>query len=197
LEDGADALTDVQTNSHVGLTHFANMIGSSRFGVPAAMYKKDERPDQSANTIVSSRFGATAEIYKNVKPAEFGDLRDRFIDTSLLKKAPRSEHRQTPPAKAMPPTPQEAARKALVTAFTERESSRVQLNANYSIPHALEFDEKAKAYNMMREKLARLMPGRSLSAEDETLFPWLSAKDTVDPQVCESILISHLNHMTD
>ena len=153
-------MTDVQTNSHVGLTHFANMIGSSRFGVPAAMYKKDERPDQSANTIVSSRFGATAEIYKNVKPAEFGDLRDRFIDTSLLKKAPRSEHRQTPPAKAMPPTPQEAARKALVTAFTERESSRVQLNANYSIPHALEFDEKAKAYNMMREKLARLMPGK-------------------------------------
>lgn len=190
-------MTDVQTNDHVGPTHFANMIGSSRFGAPASMYKKDARPDQSANTIVSSRFGATAEIYENVKPAEFGDLRDRFIDTSLLKKAPQSEHRQTLPAKAIPPTPQEAARKALVTAFTERESCRVQLNANYSIPHALEFDEKAKTYNMMREKLARLMPGRRLSVEDERLFPWLSAKDTVDPQVCESILLNNQTHLTD
>ena len=136
-------------------------------------------------------------MYKNVKPAEFGDLRDRFIDTSLLKKASRFEHRQTLPAKAAPPTPQEAARKALVIAFKERESSRVQLNANYSIPGALEFDEKAKTYNTRREKLAALMPGGSLSIEDGKLFPWLSAKDTVEPQVCQSILLSHLIHLTD
>jgi len=81
-------------------------------------------------------------------------------------------------------TPEEAARKALVTAFEERESSRVRLNTDYSIPRALEFDEKAKAYNFKREKLAALMPGGSLSIEDEKLFPWLSVKDTVEPQVC-------------
>jgi hypothetical protein len=81
-------------------------------------------------------------------------------------------------------TPEEAARKALVTAFEERESSRVQLNTNYSIPRALEFDEKTKTYNMKREELAALMPGGSLSIEDIKLFPWLSSKDTVEPQVC-------------
>jgi hypothetical protein len=172
LEDNTEASTDVQTNNHVGPTH-------------------------SANTIGSSRFGTTAATYKNVKPAEFSDLQDRFIDTSLLKKASRSEHRQTLPAKTTPSTPQEAARKALVAAFKERESARVQLNTNYSIPRALEFDQKAKTYNMMREKLARLMPGRSLSVEDGKLFPWLSAKDTVEPQVCKSILLSHLTHLTD
>lgn len=157
----------------------------------------DAKADHFVNTVISSRFDATAAMYKNVKPAEFGDLQDRFTDTSLLKKASRSEHRQTLPAKAPPPTPQEAARKALGTASKERESSRVQLNTNYSIPRALEFDEKAKTYNTMREKLAALMPGKRLTIEDERLFPWLSAKDTVEPQVCDSILLSHLTYLTD
>jgi hypothetical protein len=152
-------LTDVQTNHHVGPAHSANNIGFSRFGTSATMYKKDARPDQSANTIVSSRVGTTAAIYKNVKPAEFGDLRDRFIDTSLLKKASRSEHQRTLPAKAMPPTPREAARKALVTAFTERESSRVQLSANYSIANALEFDEKARLTTRGARSLPYSCPG--------------------------------------
>ena len=88
-------------------------------------------------------------------------------------------------------SPEEAARKALMTAFKERESSRVQLNTNYSIPAALEFDEKAKSYNVRREKLATLMPEGKLSIEDETLFPRLSAKDTFEPQVCESTLTFH------
>ena len=159
LEYSADALTDVQPSN-------------------------DPRPAHSNDTLESSKFGTTAAIYKNVKPADFGDLQHRFIDTSLLKKAPHSEPGQALPAKSKPMTPEEAARKALVTAFGERESSRVQLNTNYSIPRALEFDEKAKTYNMKREELAALMPGGSLSIEDEELFPWLSAKDTVDPQVC-------------
>jgi len=150
----------------------------------------EARPGNAVDTVVSSNFGTTAAIYKNVRPADFGDLRDRFIDTSLLRESSRNEHRQTLPAKATRLTPEEAARKALVTAFSERESSRVQLNMNYSIPGALEFDNKAKTYNMRREQLAALMPGKRLSVEDETLFPWLSAKDTVVPQVCVSVSLS-------
>jgi hypothetical protein len=78
-----------------------------------------------------------------------------------------------------------------MTAFEERESSRVRLNTNYSIPGALEFDEKAKAYNTRRLQLARLMPQGRLSDEDETMFPRLSVKDTFEPQVCESTLSFH------
>lgn len=166
LEYITDTLTDVHTND-------------------------DTTPGHSVGTINASHFGTTAAIYKNVRPADFGDLQHRFIDTSLLKKGSCNENRQTLPAKVSRLTPEESARKALVTAFSERESSRKQLNTNYTIPGALEFDDKAKTYNMRREQLATLMPGERLSIEDETLFPWLSTKGTVDPQVCKITSLSH------
>lgn len=137
--------------------------------------------------VDTSNFGTTAAIYKNVKPAEFSGLQHRFIDTSQLKKASRNEAQQTLPAKTKPPTLEEAARKALVAAFSERESSRLRLNTNYSLDGALEFDERAKIYNARRERLAALMPGKTLSIEDERSFPLLSTKDTVQPQVCRNI----------
>ena len=166
LKGSTDSLTDVQTNSVAGPASFNNTVGTSNFGT-------------------------TAAVYKNVKPADFGDLQHRFIDTSPLKKPSRKECQQTLPAKAKPPTMEEAARKALVAAFSERESSRARLNTNYSLDGALEFDERAKIYNVRRERLAALMPGKTLSIEDERSFPLLSTKDTVEPQVCESILTFH------
>lgn len=149
------------------------------------------RPDHSNGTVDICNIGTTAAIYRNVKPTEFSDLQHRFIDTSQLKIASRSEPQQTLSANAKPLGPEEAARKTLMNAFKERESSRVQLNINYSIPSALKFDEKAKIYNMRREQLAALMPGKTLSIEDESSFPRLSVKDTFEPEVCESILPSH------
>lgn len=67
----------------------------------------------------------------------------------------------------------------------------MRLNTNYSLDAALEFDERAKIYNARRERLAALMPGKTLSIEDERSFPLLSAKDTVEPQVCVSIFTFH------
>ncbi|GAB7334500.1 hypothetical protein MBLNU13_g06490t1 [Cladosporium sp. NU13] len=147
-----------------------------------AQTSTDMRPDHSNGSVDTSNYGTTAAIYKNVRPAEFSDLQHRFIDTSQLRKASRAEPQQTLSARAKPLSPEEAARKALTTAFSERESSRVKLNTNYSIDGALEFDEKAEVYNMRREQLAALMPGKTLSSEDKMSFPWLSAKDTMEPQ---------------
>ena len=145
-------------------------------------------PDHSNDTVDNSNFGTTVAVYKNVRPVEFSDLQDRFIDTSQLRKASRNlQH--TLPAKAKPLSLEEAARKALMTAFSERESSRVKLKTNYSLDGALEFDEKAKGYNKRREQLAALMPGKTLSNEDGMSFPWLSPKETVEPQVCEHITL--------
>lgn len=148
-------------------------------------------PDHSNGTVDTPNFGTTVAVSKNVRPAEFGDPQHRFIDTSQLRKASCNEPQQTLSLKAKPLSLEEAARKALMTAFSERESSRVKLNTNYSLDGALEFDEKAKVYNKRREQLAAVMSGKTLSNEDGKSFPWLSAKDTVEPQVCESILPFH------
>ena len=154
-------------------------------------------PDHSNGTVDTSNFGTTVAVYKNVRPAEFSDLQHRFIDASQLRKASRNEPQQTLPAKAKPLSLEEAARKALMTAFSERESSRVKLNTNYSLEGALEFDEKAKVYNKRREQLAALMPGKTSSNEDGMSFPWLSPKETVEPQVCESVLPFHWTYLID
>jgi len=149
----------------------------------------DARPSHPNATTETSNFGTIRATYNNVKPVELSELQHRFIDKSLLREAPRNNQHQILPAKTTPPTPVEAAREALVIAFNERESCRIQLNTNYSTDGALEFDEKAKIYNMRREELAELMPQKALSGEDDISFPWLSTKDTVEPQVCESIYI--------
>jgi len=153
---------------------------------------EETRPIHFGDTTTStSNFGTTAATYNGINPVDFSELRHRFIDTSPLKQASHKVQQQSLSVKPKSLTPEEAARDALILAFRRRESSRIQLNTNYSLHGALEFDERAKNYNTRREGLAALMPDGNLSIEDEVAFPWLSPKDTVEPQVCESFFLLH------
>lgn len=147
---------------------------------------KDAKLDRAKDTTSNFGLRTTATIYDSIKPATLGELRHKFIDTSPLKKAPGNEHRQFQPVEVTPLSPEEAAHEALVIAFNERESSRIQLNSHYSLDGALDFDEKARTYNSRRQELAAIMPSGQLSGDDVWTFPFLSTKDTVEPQVCES-----------
>jgi hypothetical protein len=153
--------------------------------------KQDVRAGPAHATTNTADFDTTREIYNNVRPVDFSELQHRFIDTSLLRQASRTQPEHELPTKTTPLNPEEALREAFVIAFSEREACRVQLNAHYTLNGALEFDEKAKTYNARREQLAGLMPQGELRIEDEMSFPWLSTKDTVEPQVRESIFPSH------
>lgn len=96
-----------------------------------------------------------------------------------------------------PLTPEEAAREALKTAYREREAFRKKLTTGYSQERALEFAEKARTYKEKRQDLAACMPWGELSIADEQEFPYLSTKDTVEPQVCrctfDGVSISYNN----
>lgn len=87
-----------------------------------------------------------------------------------------------------PLDPEEAAREALKTASRERESFRKKLTTGYSQERALEFAEKARMYKEKRQDLADCMPWGELSIADEKSFPYLSTKDTTEPQVCHSTI---------
>jgi hypothetical protein len=123
-----------------------------------------------------------------IKPATLDELQHKFVDTTMLRNRPDDWPEDPTPAHAAPLDPEHAARVALAIALSERETTRVQLNTNYSHDCALRFDEKAKAYKMRRRELAALMPSGQLNREDVESFPYLSAKDTLEPTVRCNIL---------
>jgi hypothetical protein len=135
-----------------------------------------------ANDIAGAR--ATLTVSANVEPVKIDQLRHRFLDTSVLKEPP-IEKPQLKLWPAIPPiSPEEVAREALIIAFHERESTRVELSRNYTQEYVERFLEKAQEYKERRKALASLMPSGNLSFEDEASFPYLSTKDTQEPVVC-------------
>lgn len=142
---------------------------------------------------------ARSTISRSVELVEIDQLRHRFLDTSVLKETPvRHRLLETPVLKKtlaeklqlelmsaiQPASAEEAAREALVNAFHERESTRVELSHNYSDACVELFLQKAQEYKARRKALASLMPSGNLSFEDEASFPYLSTKDTQEPMVC-------------
>jgi len=147
----------------------------------------------------SAMANARSTISRSVEPMEIDSLRHRFLDTSVLKETPvRHRPLETPvlektlakklqlklmPA-IQPTSPEQAAREALVNAFHERESTRVELSHHYSDACVGIFLQKAQEYKARRKALASLMPSGNLSFEDEASFPYLSTKGTQEPMVC-------------
>jgi len=142
---------------------------------------------------------ARSTISRSVESVEIDSLRHRFLDTSVLKETPvRHRPLETPVLKKtlaeklrpklmpaiQPASAEEAAREALVNAFYERESTRVELSHDYSDACVELFLQKAQEYKARRKALASLMPSGTLSFEDEASFPYLSTKDTQEPMVC-------------
>jgi hypothetical protein len=139
----------------------------------------------SQDTANRSSPGAGTSIPATVEPVQIDQLRHRFLDTSVLKVTPPAEKPQLKLMPAIQPiSPEEFAREALVNAFHEHESTRVELSRNYSHACVERFLEKAQEYKARRKALASLMPSENLSLEDEASFPYLSTKDTKEPMVC-------------
>lgn len=144
-------------------------------------------PEDIAIGAVQSSLGTNKGTHRGIQPATMEELREKFVDTSLLKDTSIEGRPNTPPAVIVsPPASEEAAREALKIASKEREMARVKLNTGYSHERALDFDEKAKAYKERRQDLMAFLPWRELSMEDEQAFPYLPTKDTVAPQVCHN-----------
>jgi hypothetical protein len=141
------------------------------------------------NNIASA--SARSIVSSDIEPANMDQLRHKFLDTSVLKKTPVQKPQQKPlpvihqkPLPVFRPTnPEEVAREALIIAFHERESIRVELSRNYSEECVERFSQKAEEYKVRREALASLMPSGNLSLEDEASFPHLSTTDTNVPMV--------------
>jgi hypothetical protein len=127
---------------------------------------------------------ASVSAKSTMEPVKLDQLRHRFIDTSVLKEAPTEKPQLKLLPELHPMSLEEVARDALVIAFHERESARVELSRNYSHACVEHFSEKAREYKARRKALASLMPSGNLSFEDEASFPYLSIKDTEEPVVC-------------
>jgi hypothetical protein len=149
---------------------------NKRFGVDE---QTEFRISDRANDVASA--GAKLNVLTDVEPVKIDQLRDRFLDTSVLKeKALEKLSLKLLPAISA----EEVAREAVIIAFHERESTRVELSRNYSHACVERFLEKAQEYKERRKALASLMPSGNLSFEDEASFPYLSTKDTQEPVVC-------------
>jgi hypothetical protein len=135
-----------------------------------------------ANDIASASTKSTA--FTDVEPVQIGQLRHRFLDTSVLRETPIGKPELKLSPAIAPVSPEEVAREALIVAFSERESARVELSRNYYYVNVNRFIEKAREYKERRKALASLMPSGNLSFEDEASFPYLSTKDTQEPVVC-------------
>jgi hypothetical protein len=138
----------------------------------------------SQDTTNRSSPGAGTSISATVEPVQIDQLRHRFLDTSVLKVTPAEKPQLKLMPAIQPISPEEVAREALVNAFHERESTRVELSRNYSPACVERFLERAQEYKARRKSLASLMPSGNLSFEDEASFPYLSTKDTNEPMVC-------------
>jgi hypothetical protein len=137
-----------------------------------------------ANEIEITSVGAKLSVSADVEPVKIDLLRHKFLDTSVLKETSIEKPQLKLLPEILPINPVEVAREALVIAFHERESTRVELSRNYSHECVERFLEKAQEYKEKRKALASLMPSRNLSFEDEASFPYLSTKDTQEPVVC-------------
>jgi hypothetical protein len=134
------------------------------------------------NDIASA--SARSTVPSDIEPANMDQLRHKFLDTSVLKKTPVQKPQQRPLPAFRPTNPEDVAREALIIAFHERESIRVELSRNYSEESVERFSHKAEEYKARRKALASLMPSGNLSLEDEASFPHLSTTDTNVPMVC-------------
>jgi hypothetical protein len=147
---------------------------------------KDVRPVSPEDIAHSPNVVTTGLDHSKIRPATLDELQHKFVDTTLVRNKPADWPEHTTPAHTPPLNPEHAARDALIIAYNEREATRVVLNTNYTHDCALEFDEKARSYKMRRQELAALMPSGQLSRDDVESFPYLSAKDTLEPKVCYS-----------
>lgn len=136
------------------------------------------------NSNVTPTTDLTSNAHKSIEPTPLNLLRPNFIETMVLRDRSCPQERPSKQVTDKPLSPEEAAREALIWAYRERESARVRLSMDYSPECALTFDVSAKEYKAKRSELAALMPSGMLSTEDEESFPFLSTKDTVEPQVC-------------
>jgi hypothetical protein len=134
------------------------------------------------NDIASA--SARSTVPSDIEPANMDQLRHKFLDTSVPKKTPVQKPQQKPLPAFRPTNPEDVAREALIIAFHERESIRVELSRNYSEESVERFSHKAEKYKARRKALASLMPSGNLSLEDEASFPHLSTTDTNVPMVC-------------
>jgi hypothetical protein len=134
------------------------------------------------NDIASA--SARSTVPSDIEPANMDQLRHKFLDTSVLKKTPVQKPQQKPLPAFRLTNPEGVAREALIIAFHERESIRVELSRNYSEESVERFSHKAEKYKARRKALASLMPSGNLSLEDEASFPHLSTTDTNVPMVC-------------
>jgi hypothetical protein len=137
----------------------------------------------SQDTTNRSSPGAGTSIPTTVKPVQIDQLRHRFLDTTVLKVTPAEKPQLKLMPAIQPISSEEVAREALVNAFHERESTRVELSRNYSHGCLERFLEKAQEYKARRKALSSLMSSGNLSFEDEASFPYLSTKNTEEPLV--------------
>ena len=84
------------------------------------------------------------KVQPSPKP-KTGQLRQNFLATSVLKKIPSPKPQLKLSPAIHPISAENAAREALVIAFHERESTRVELSRNYSDACVERFSQKAQA----------------------------------------------------
>ena len=106
-----------------------------------------------------------------------------LIDTSFFEETPAEKPQNLYSPVIKPISPEELAREALAIAFREREAARVELSKNYSPESVDLFSEKAQEYKAKRKAPELLTSSGQLSSEDEASFPYLSSRDTEEPQV--------------